>query len=84
MVKDNKFRLPCQFQRFLYQNLCVFSQIKDRKHIENNFHSVAGVMPQGRDLVLLGVKNFSVGICGGAPFTARSSLDFGQAVKEIA
>ena len=37
----------CQFQRFLYQTLCVFSQIKDRKHIEQNFHSVARVMPRG-------------------------------------
>ena len=37
--------LTCQFQRFLYQTLCVFSQIKDRKHIEQNFHSVAKVMP---------------------------------------
>ena len=36
--------LTCQFQRFLYQTLCVFSQIKDRKHIEQNFHSVAKVM----------------------------------------
>ena len=35
-------------------NLCVFSQIKDRKHIEHNFYSVAGVMPQGRDLGYLG------------------------------
>ena len=40
-----KFGLQCQFQRFLYQTLCVFSQIKDRKYIEHNFHSVAGVMP---------------------------------------
>ena len=38
-----KFRLPCKFQRFLYQTLCVFSQI-NRKHIEQNFYSVAGVM----------------------------------------
>ena len=37
--------LTCQFQRFLYQTLCVFSQIKDRKHIEQNF---AKVMPRGR------------------------------------
>ena len=37
--------LTCQFQRFLYQTLYVFSQIKDRKHIEQNFHSVAKVMP---------------------------------------
>ena len=39
--------LTCQFQRFLYQTLCVFSQIKDKKHIEQNFHSVARVMPGG-------------------------------------
>ena len=61
--------------RFLYQTLFAFLQIKDRKHIEQNFHSVAGVMPQGWDLgVLGGVKNFSVGICDGAPSTADSSL----------
>ena len=28
-------------------SLCVFSKIKDRKHIEQNFHSVARVMPWG-------------------------------------
>ena len=43
----NQVSLTCQFQRFLYQTLCVFSQIKDRKHIEQNFHSVAKVMPRG-------------------------------------
>ena len=69
-----KFRLPCQFQRFLYKILCVFSQIKDRKHIEQNFHSVAKVMPRGGTAGCWGVKNFSVGICDGAPSTARSSL----------
>ena len=63
------FRLPCQFQRFLYQTLCVFSQIKYRRHIE----SVARVMPQGWDLWVLADQNFSVGICHGAPLTARSS-----------
>ena len=61
----------------------MFSHIKDRKHIEQNFYSVARVMPGGGggggggggDLgVLVGVKNFSVGICDGAPSTARSSL----------
>ena len=54
----------------------MFSQIKDRKHIEQNCHSVVGIMPQGWDLGMLGgggVKNFSVGICNGAPSTARSS-----------
>ena len=43
----DQISLTCQFQRFLYQALGVFSQIKDRKHIEQNFHSVARVMPQG-------------------------------------
>ena len=43
----------CQFQRFLYQTLCVFSQNEDRKQIEQNFHSVARVMP-GVGLGLLG------------------------------
>ena len=42
--------------RFLYQSLCAFLQIqvKDRNHIEQNFYSVAGVMPQGWDLGVLG------------------------------
>ena len=39
---------------FLYQTLFVFSQIKDRKHIGQNFHSVAGIMHQGCDLGVLG------------------------------
>ena len=32
----------------------MFSQIKDRKHIEQNFYSVAGIMPQGWVLGVLG------------------------------
>ena len=56
------------------QKLCVFSQIKDRKHIDQNFHSVAGVMLQGWDLGAEGFKNFR--ICHGAPSTAHSKLDF--------
>ena len=32
---------------FIPISLCVFSQIKDRKQIEQNFHSVASVMPRG-------------------------------------
>ena len=47
-----------------------------RNYIEPDFYSVAGIMPQGWDLGLLGgggVKNFSVGICDGAPSTAHSS-----------
>ena len=48
------FHLQCQFQRFFYQTLFVFSQIKDIKHIDRNFHSVTWVMPQGWDLGVLG------------------------------
>ena len=62
---------------FIPNSLCVFSQIKDRKHIEQNFHLVARVMPwDGSCGCQGGVKNFSVGICDGAPSTARSSLSF--------
>ena len=44
--------------------------MKDRKHIEQNFHSVAGFMPQGWDLGVLGwLKNLSMGICHDAPST---------------
>ena len=45
-----EIQLQSQFQRFLNQTLCVFSQMKDIKHIRRNFHSVAWVMPQGSDL----------------------------------
>ena len=37
----------------------MFSQIKDRKHIEQNFHSVAWIMPQGSDFGALGVPRGS-------------------------
>ena len=49
-----KFQLQSQFQRFLYQTLCVFSQKKDTKHIRRDFHSVAWVLPQGWDFGGLG------------------------------
>ena len=47
--------------------------INDMKHIEQNFHSVAWDMPKKHDLRVMGVKNLNVGICDGAPSTARSS-----------
>ena len=50
------------------------SVLTNKRHIEHNFHSAAGVMLQGWDLGVLGVKNFSVGICDGAPWTAHSSF----------
>ena len=52
-----KRKRQSQFQRFLYQTLCVFSQIKDIKHIKWNFHSVAWVMPLGWDFEVLGGSN---------------------------
>ena len=64
----------------------MFSQIKDRKNIEQNFHSVARILPQGGTWVLGRVKrNFIVGICDGAPSTARSSITFrpGQTQTQV-
>ena len=46
--------LTCQFQRFLYQTLYVFSQMKDLRHIRLDFHSVTLVTPQGGTLGRLG------------------------------
>ena len=45
-----KIQLLSQFQRFLNQTLCVYSQIKDIKHIRQDVHSTAWVTPQGWDL----------------------------------
>ena len=62
--------------KILYQTLCVFSQIKDRKHIEQIFillrRSCPGMGLGGAE----GVKNFSVGIRDGAPSTTRSSYNY--------
>ena len=44
-----KFQLLSQLQIILNQLLCVFSQIKDIKHIRRDFYSVTWVMPQGTD-----------------------------------
>ena len=49
-LKIIKFQLLSQFQRFLNQTLCVFSQMKDIKHIRRDIHLAAWVMPQGWDL----------------------------------
>ena len=38
---------------FIPNFVCVLTN-KNRKHIEQNFHSVAGAMPQGWDLRVLG------------------------------
>ena len=39
-----KSQSQSQFQRFLNQTLCVFSQMKDMKHIRWDFYSVPWVM----------------------------------------
>ena len=61
---------------FLFQTLCAFLQIKDRKHIERNFQPVAGFMPRVGTWGAGWVKNLSVGICDGTPSTVHSSLSF--------
>ena len=48
-----KSQSQSQFQRFLSQTLCVFSQLKDIKHIRGDLHSLAWVMPQGWGLGVL-------------------------------
>ena len=75
MVKSNinKFQLQSPFQRF-YTKLCACSHKKDIKHIDQNIHSVALVMPQWWDLRMVGVKNLSEGICEGALSTAHSNV----------
>ena len=45
--------------KILYQTLCVFSQMKDTKHIRHDFHSVTLVMSQGWDFEALGVPRGS-------------------------
>ena len=64
--------------KIFYTKLCVCSHKykKDRKHIEQNFHSVANVMPWVGLRGAGGVKNFRMGICDGAPSSVRSSLHF--------
>ena len=42
-----KSQSQSQFQRFLNQTLCVFSQMKDIKYIRRDFNLVAWIMPQG-------------------------------------
>ena len=55
-VKYHLISLQSQFQRCLCQTLCVFSQMKDTKHIRRDFYSVAFVMPQGWDFGALGCQ----------------------------
>ena len=72
-----QFQLQNQFQRLLYQTLCLFSQMKDTKRIRRDFNSVALVMPQGLDFGALGVrggqKTFSNMVMWRTKFTGMTS-----------
>ena len=62
------FNYKINFKDF-YTKLCLFSQIKDTRHIRRDFNSVAWVMPQGWDLGGLRVprgskKDFQTWSCG--------------------
>ena len=48
--------VTCLWHFLLFQTLCVFSQMKDTKHIRRDFHYVAWVMPQGWDFGVLGCQ----------------------------
>ena len=48
-IKYHLISITKSISRFLYQTLCVFSRMKDTKHIRWDFYSVALVMPQGWD-----------------------------------
>ena len=65
-----KSQSQSQFQRFLNQTLCVFSQMKDIKNIRRDFHSIAWVMPQGWDL---GVSRGGGGVGGQKTFPPNST-----------
>ena len=56
-VKCHLISITKQFQRFLYQTLCVLTN-ESFKHIRRDFHSVAWV-PQGWDFGVLGVPRWS-------------------------
>ena len=60
--------------RFLFQTLCAFLQIKDRKHIEQNFHSVAGVYPRSGTWGCWVGQKLKGGDLRWGPLTAHSSL----------
>ena len=62
--------------KILYQTLCVFSQMKDRKHTELKFSFCCQDHAPGWDLgVLGGVKILPWGFAMAPPSTARSSLN---------
>ena len=58
---------------FIPNFVCVLT---NRKHIEQNFHSVAGVMPQGWDFGVLGESNTLAWGFAMAPHLLRAQIIF--------
>ena len=58
-VKYHLISITKSISKILYQTLCVFSQMKDTKHIRRDLYSVPWVMPQGWDFGALGVPRGS-------------------------
>ena len=58
-VKYHLISVTMSILKIFTPNLCVFSQMKDIKHIRRDFYSVAWVMPQGWDFEALGVPRGS-------------------------
>ena len=59
-VKYHLILITKSISKFLYQTLCVFSQMKDTKHISRDFHTVDWVMPQGWDFGAVRVSRGSI------------------------
>ena len=68
-----KFQLQSQFQRFIHQTVCVFSQIKDMKHIEQNFILSPGPCPRV-GLGGTGVQKLERGDLGWCPIECAFQL----------
>ena len=73
-MSNGQISLTCQFQIFIPNFVCDLTNKRWKTYWTKFSFFCQGHAP-GWDLwVLGGVKNFSVGICDGAPSTARSSL----------
>ena len=58
-VKYNLISITKSISKIFIPTVCVFSQMKDTKHIRRDFHSVPWVMPQGWDFWAQGVPRVS-------------------------
>ena len=60
---------------FYFQTLCVFSLMKDTKHIRRVFYSAAWVMPYGWDLGVLRGQNQILSCCLSVMLSTPKPLD---------